>query len=123
MEEIIEKLKKKEKRKEAKEIPEPISARVSREKLIDKRPITPPELDYRSPQILNKFYSKSPEWIHPTHTCAASLEADAHALLMSRYQNYETSRKSILINADLQELEQNREYARNIQNRFEYKNY
>ena len=61
MDEIIEKLNRKSPEKNIRSLAEPITARVSREKVSIKMPITPPELNYRSPQLSNRFYSSSPK--------------------------------------------------------------
>ena len=58
MNEIIEKLRIKTPETRSKQVPEPITARVSRESATRKKPISPPPLHFRSPQI-TKFQPNS----------------------------------------------------------------
>lgn len=118
MDEIIEKLNRKTPDKSTRFVAEPITARVSREKGLRKRLVTPPELYYRSPHLTNKFYAKAPEWIHPPHVCAASLEADAFRLLRPKYENHKVEQAEILYKSTIQELQKVCEYSLGITDQF-----
>lgn len=120
MDEIIEKLRKKTPEFNLREIAEPISERVSREKLKRERPITPPELNYRSPMILNRFYSKSPEWILPGGVSANSLEDKAYKTLAVKYQGQSIDYNNLLVQADLMELNNVADYSRSIEQYYVY---
>ena len=84
---------------------------MSREKAFRPRPITPPELYYRSPELTNKFYAAIPKWIYPSHICAASMDAIAYGLLKQRYGNLQSDPENIQIISSLQELKKAQEYA------------
>jgi ankyrin repeat protein len=114
MEEIIEKLRQKQLEEQVRDAPEPISVRISREKITRKNPVTPPDLYYRSPQITNKFYVDYSYKAHPIHMCAASMESDAYGLLANKYQNYVKQNDSILLKGNIAELQQVIQYANEI---------
>lgn len=58
MNEIIEKLRIKTPETQSKKVPEPITARVSRESATRKKPVSPPPLHFRSP-LITKFHPNS----------------------------------------------------------------
>lgn len=114
LDEIIEKLRRRDPYKKPPP-PTPKTARIDRDLEQAKRPITPPPLEYYSPVLSNRFHSSIPEWIHPPHDCAASLEVDAFSKIKSRYHGLDEDKiANPLVNNDLNELQQTYEFARTI---------
>lgn len=104
MDEILEKLRIKTPDKKAVEVPEPVTARVSRENMQRKRPVSPPKLYYRSPQVLSHFCLKTPKARLVNHVCASSLENTAREILMQKSSSQPLIYSEELIKNDLIEL-------------------
>lgn len=104
MDEILEKLRIKTPGKKAIELPEPITARVSRENGQRKRPISPPELNYRSPQVISHFCLKTSKAKMGNHVCAWSMERAANEILMKKSATQPLLHSKELIKSDLNEL-------------------
>ncbi|CAG9315307.1 unnamed protein product [Blepharisma stoltei] len=121
MDEIIEKLRRPEPKIPPPSV-EPMTARISRGDQAAEKPITPPPLDYFSPHLSTRFNSTIPEWIHPAHDCAASLEADAFGKLRARAQMSQNSLENPLVQDDFNGLKQAYDYARTAtpENSWEY---
>lgn len=104
MDEILEKLRVKTPDKRAVEVPEPITARVSRENMQRKKPVSPPKLYYRSPQVLSHFCLKTPRVRLEEHVCASSVESTAREMLMQKSRSQPLIYSEELIKNDLEEL-------------------